>query len=313
MATRAGSAALLRSIDQRKRALEELIHVAQTVERLQQGLQAVLLLGASTSAIPRQSLQFYRGLDARLRGQPVRELSALLSGLEKAIRNDVGQILQLACIDDTTLLEQRDPGAGEAPDPTADVARLAGDFRRRVQTCVYLRVLLREQGVSTRALTLAVPTEQIRRQLAALEARARRCREKAVEEIHGLIEAVQRCLRDQTLPGAMGEGLRGVEAQLHSNLEHLQSGKPVDEMPFPVESFSLQAEATEAPPEMAGSSHGSAPEPAPRSQLRDAGVGADRSARPGLVRSLWLWCVTPTRVSWGAIRSGRYRPHSGSG
>lgn len=305
---------LLQTLDRKKRALEEVIHIAQTVERLQQGLEAVLLMGASTSRIPRHVLQFYRGLDARLRGQPVKDLSSLLHGLEKAIRNDLGQILQLAVVGDAALIEQRDEAALDAEAGAGDVARLAEDFRRRVQTAVYLRVLLQEQGFSTEPLELVVPAEQIQQQIEVLEQRGRQCRLKAQDEVRSVLKDVEHCLSGATIPEAMKGHLRQVQAQLQANLKHLRSGKPVDDMPFEIETFSLQEEAAVEPPQARGDQRASPAESKGGSAVggnRTAAEGRETAAgdkpHPGIFRSLWLWCMTPAEVSWKMIRNGNYK------
>jgi hypothetical protein len=307
------STELLQTIDRRKRALEEVMHVAQTVERMQQGLQAVLLMGGSTSRIPRHVLQFYRGLDVQLRGQPVKELAGLLRGLEKAIRNDLGQIMQLTMVDDAVLLAQRARKTGDPGGNAADVSRLAGDFRRRVQTAVYLRVLLQEQGARTEPLVLAVPAEQIQQQIEALESRGRQCRQQAQKDVRAIMTDIQGCLSDAAMPDGMKETLRQVQAQLQSNLRHLESGRPIDEMPFEIHTLVLQEEVVgEAAPaecdrtarrEAAGVS-GKADSHRTVAQRRPEAAGV--KTRPGVFRSLWLWCLTPADVSWTRIRSGDY-------
>jgi hypothetical protein len=314
------STELLQTLDRKKRALEEVIHVAQTVERLQQGLQAVLLMGASTSRIPRHVLQFYRGLDARLRGQPVRELSGLLGGFEKAIRNDLGQIMQLAVVGDAALIEQRDPAAGDAGASADAVGRLAEDFRRRVQTAVYLRVLLQEQGFRTEPLELAVPAEQIQQQITVLEQRGRQCRLKAQDEVRAVLADIERCLSSATIPEALKASLREVQTQLQANLAHLGSGKPVDEMPFAIETFLLQEDQPVEPARVPDNRRSplASGEGGATADGHSAVVGGRRTAaegretaagnnpRPGIFRSLWLWCITPPEVSWKTIRRGVY-------
>lgn len=305
------STELLQTLDRKKRALEEVIHIAQTVERLQQGLQAVLLMGASTSRIPRHVLQFYRGLDARLRGQPAKELSGLLQGLETAIRNDLGQILQLAMVGDAALIEQRHQAAVDAGEGAGDVRRLAEDFRRRVQTAVYLRVLLQEQGFSTEPLELVVPAEQIQQQIEALEQRGHQCRLKAQDEVRSVLKDIEQCMSSATIPEAMKVHLRQVQVQLQANLKHLGSGKPIDEMPFEIETFSLQEDVAVEPPQAHGdkrspraASKGGAEAGGNRPATEGREAAASDNPHRGIFRSLWLWCMTPAEVSWKMIRNG---------
>lgn len=298
------STELLQNLDQKKRVLEEVMHVAQTIERLQQGLQAVLLMGKTTHSIPRQALQLFKKLGEKLRGHPVNELMPMLHKLEEAIRNDVGQILQLAVIDDAGLLEMREQPEQGAAAVVEDVGRLAENFRRRVQTAVYLRVLLGEQGVDTAPLQLAVPAEQIQQQIEVLDERSRRCRLQVQEQVTSMLTDVQVLMLSETIPEPLKEHLRSVQAELQANLKHLESGRPVDEIPFEVEAFLLESEeplSFEAPkpaqPEEAGS------RPSNKSHAE-----GNRVAPPGFFRCLWTWCLTPTHVSWTEIRSGRYRP-----
>lgn len=295
---RDNSTDILQTLDYKKQALQELIQVAQTIERLQQGLQAVLLMGGNVQHIPRDVLRFYRGLDARLRAQPVRELSQLSNRLERAIRNDVGQILQLAAVEDSALLERHDQVV--QAEGAADALRLAEDFRRRVQTAVFLRVLLREHGVVTEPLEFTVPVQQIRQQIALLDERGRRYRVKAQREMHAVLKELQQCLVSETVPEALKETLRTVQRELRENLKHLQSGRPIEEMPFAVEYHFLQEETLPASPQ-------SFAEIEARRDDQEAQV-TELKSPPGLLHCLWLWCVTPTSVSWSMLRTGRYRP-----
>ena len=83
----ADSTELLQTLDRKKRALEEVIRVAQTVERLQQGLQAELRARAL-------------GEDADVAKELTRRLDGLLRGLltepDEAVENlPVARVLQL--------------------------------------------------------------------------------------------------------------------------------------------------------------------------------------------------------------------------
>jgi hypothetical protein len=289
---------LLRSLEEKKRALEEVMHVAQTVERLQEGLQAVLMMGKTANLIPRQVLKFYRGLDVKLRGQPVDKLTKLLSGLEQAIRNDIGQILQLAVIDDATMIDQRTRTGDDDEPPVDDVSQLAEDFRRRVQTAVYLRVLLREQGSSTDPMELAVPTEQIQQQIAALDERGLRCRKNMQVQVGDMLKDITQLLANEALPDVMKEHMQQAQAELEQNLKHLAAGNSVEDMPFYVDSFFLQNDQPETT---------SITSPSKAAPARKLDVPVPENSRRGFLECLRLWCITPKQVSWKEIRNGQYK------
>lgn len=296
---------LLHSLDEKKRALEEIMHVAQTVERLQEGLQAVLIMKETAHQIPRHVLKFYRGLDERLRGHPMNKLSKILSGLEQAIRNDLGQILQLAVVDDAALIDQRIEAEADNSPPVDDVSRLTEDFRRRVQTAVYLRVLLREQGATTEPMELVVPTEQIQQQINALDERGQRCRKNMQVQVDDMLKDITQLLANEMLPDALKVNMRQTRAELEENLKHLKAGKSIENMPFYVDSFFLQDDES-------GQGGGLDVElvSVPLSDVALPGkIDKPESGKEGrgFFRCLWLWCVTSTDVSWKEIRNGQYR------
>ena len=279
------------------------MQVACTIARLQEGLEAVLVMGQTTVEIPKAVLRFYRGLDERLRGQPVNKLTTILSGLEQAIRNDVGQILQMAVVDDAALIAQRTPNKAGELSPADEIAQLAEDFRRRVQMSVYVRVLLRGQGADTEPMELSVPTEQIRHQIEALKIRGRRHREAMQAQVKEMLEDIGHLLANEKIPDPIQEHLLQTRAGLTANLRHLGSRASLEDMPYHMGNAVLQDSIGEAWPDRESASP-TASEPSPE---QNPGKPQPETTPSGFFQCLWLWCVTPSTVSWKEIRSGRYQ------
>lgn len=296
------STEIMRSLERKRRALQEIINLTQMVEHLQDSLQAVMLLGKGDQQIPKQATALFKNLDERLRGHPASQLEELLQLQEDVIRNDLAQIMQMVNVEDDVLSGAKKEETDAADDAArTDVLSLVEDFRTRVHTAIFIRVLIREQGASTKPLALAVSTEKLEQQIAYLDERHRSCRDKLKARHSDMLKEINQILISDRTPDIMVPVLRSVQDDLKANLAHLEANKPVETMPYKVEEHLLSdlshpVEAAPSPTPVQIDSRKPEQKPIPTVFVRPR----------GFLQTLWLWLTTPTSVGWRVIRSGKY-------
>ena len=277
MSQRPSATAELESVRERRQALERALAIAASIERLQQGLEAAVLLGRPGTAIDPAILRKFGELDARTRGLPSPKLEQALRRLEAQVREQVGSILELSRADDEAL----------ARSPATTAALLRG-FRRAAHTAVAVRLLLRTRGVDAPATPLGIPAADLSRAARALGHREQACRQRVRREIVRLLTDTSRLLRRTDLPAAAVDMLQAMRAGLRQNLRMLDRGEAIEDLPATVEIVELTGEE-QAP--------AASPRPAP-GRPDDPGAGPAAAPRPGFLRRLWRWLNTPIGVRW---------------
>ena len=151
------------SLEHKMDTLEGLMRIAQSMERLQDSLQSVLLLGKSASRIPKSILKTFESLSEKTLTQPTKSLQATLANLDKIIKLKLNTIMSL-----TSSESNQDPKSnvfqvatiGEV-DAEDRIHKLVYEFKRTAQTAVALRVLLKERGVFTKPIDITKNHELI--------------------------------------------------------------------------------------------------------------------------------------------------------
>lgn len=267
-----------------KRALEQLVRVTESIERLHTGLQAAVLLGKPTNLIGPSALRFFQELSASTRLQPTGKLRITLAHLEERMRVLLQQVM--------TIAEQEPLSA--APEIFGDAnARSINEFRRVSQTAVALRILLRERGEATVPLNLPVSHSALRERMRKVAEQESRCREKVMDDILTVQVDARLLLDTESLSGPMRRMLVATVEQLDANLAHIQAGNSIESLPHPVEVIELAEEVVVEPVEI----------DVPCAQAEQTEPGGE--AEGSVLRQLDEWLNTPWTVSWKEIRSRR--------
>ncbi len=299
-------------LEQRRVALERLIRIAQSLEALQQGLQAVSEL-KSSRALPDAAVRTFEALGRKIRNLSDAQVKLRLNTLDHKVATKLKLVLGLA--DELQPdQEQRADGAR-----LALINDLVDEFKKHAQTAVALRVLLSRRGVEVEPLALSVPEETLRERLTFIASREHQCREAVVQQVDQLRADVQTLLANPNCKPALRAVLMAVLEALHANLAHLHEGKPVSSLPTPIADiafdttpFSGVSYAEPAPEAVPGSGKTDAGEPVSVSSSATAATPASSptknkaagptavspTAKPGFWRRFINWINTPWHVGW---------------
>ncbi|MBI3776244.1 MAG: hypothetical protein HY273_11950 [Gammaproteobacteria bacterium] len=294
----------LRILRSKKETLQNVIKIARALSRLHQGLQAVLLLGRASSKVPKHAVRFYDALSEDVKQLPSNTLQQDLIAVDRLVRQDFDNILTIADANETHFPAGANPAhAAESSKDDARIHKLLDEFRRRAQTAVCLRVILRERGIATTPLALPVPEAKLQRQIAVLEKKETQYKVKIRTDVAAMKNDVEILLKNTAFPEAIKQELRQTQLGLQKDIEHIDAGKDLDDLPFPIEAVE-SAETSYAAP--------------PLSAVQARPVVGQKQTPPavpppplGFFRKLWLWLTNPMREPWSKIgtENSSRRPH----
>ena len=284
---------LLRS---KKETLQNVIKIARALTRLHQSLQAILLLGCAASKAPKHAMRFYAALSEEAKHLPANILQQDLQAVDRLVRQDFASILAIADDNDTHF------PLGAAPAVAAPlghegmlVHKLLDEFRRRAQTAVSLRIILRERGIATARFVLPVPEAILQKQIEALEKKETHYKARIRTDVIAMQADVEALLKNAAFPDAIQHELRQTQQGLQQNIEHIDAGLDLDNLPFPIELVE-STEAIHSKNEFAGTEIKSAAIQKEATRSR-----ASAPAPLGFFRKLWLWSTNPMREPWSKI------------
>ena len=295
----------LRVLRSKKETLQNVIKIARALARLHQGLQAVLLLGRASSKVPKHAVRFYDALSEDVKHLPVNVLQQDLKAVDRLVRQDFDSILAIADANETHFTMGTPQAAAESQSQDeARVHKMLDEFRRRAQTAVCLRVILRERGIATAPLALPVPEPVLQKQIEVLEKKETHYKVKIRTDILAMKADIEALLKNTTFPDAIKQELKQTQLGLQLDLEHIDAGKDLDDLPFPIEA--VESAETVLAPHALADTHTKSPSP-----QKAATPPRAPPLEMGFFRKLWLWLNNPMREPWSKIgtKHSSYRPH----
>jgi hypothetical protein len=239
---RKSSTTELEIIDQKRQALQKLIKLTVTLNRLHQGLQAVLLMGKSASGIPQNIIEKFKSLSARLKNQPTETLQNTLSSTDLKIQSDIKHVLEISQKSEAELLQQISAENDRlAKTIEHDVQEHVNDFKKKSQASIALRLALKGRNIIIRAFNLPVPKSFIEKQIKQLNTREALCREKIKTDIDHLQGDIELMLSQDGCPDEIRQHLQQVQQELIENRACISAGKNIEDMPMLYESIELSA------------------------------------------------------------------------
>ncbi len=283
-------------IDERRTLLKKVVAIARAIERMQDSLEAVLVLGEETSRLPGNAITFFEGLSGKVRNQPTEKLQEYLRKLQILIHRELKQIIEFSRLDLS--------GQEEELPFTDESLKLLKEFKRRAQTAVSLRVILLNRGAVVPKATIPVPVREIRDQLTDLNVRERQQREKVKSEILAMKEDLQAMIDGHQHNQEMTAVFQGVIEGLERDLEAIRLGRRISELPHSFESVeSGQSRAEKEAILRERGVEGSWPEedgptpeePAPQQHEDEAPAPAEKA---GFLKRVSNWLNSPWGVTW---------------
>ncbi len=266
----------------KKRALEQVVRIAESVEQLNSGLQGVVLMGRPSADLHRNVLRYFERLDETVRVLPTQKIRATLQRLEQRIKGSIREIMALA---------EGGAGISEESSLSEPTASALNEFRRTAQTAVALRIVLRERGEPTRATALPVDPELLRRRVDEVSEQEKACRNRVMGDIKGMQRDLQAILTTSDMPEVMKTLARCTLEELQQNLRHLEAGGSIEKLPHSLEMVEMAEELPVTPPEP------SEPQPPPHPP-----APLTNSPKRGFLDRLELWLNSPWSVSWKDTR-----------
>ncbi|NOY67209.1 MAG: hypothetical protein GXP13_07350 [Gammaproteobacteria bacterium] len=282
----------LKNLQDKKNTLEQAIKIASSLEKLNQGLKAVILMGKPASGISKKSLENIEELDDKTKILSSFKLKEILARLEKTVHKKLTLIIEIAGMDEK--LDAEDNGAADLSQEEIDI--ILHEYLKSAQTAVALKVILRARGEVTRPTVLSLPSGVIKEQLAAVDAREKDCRLKVKAEMHDLIVDTEVVLSREDLPDELREIIEITRVSLEMNLQHIKEGKNINDMPVTIESIEIGSDKSR------------------RVQSKTKGQKnkiekikkiyykkTHKKPQSGFFQKLWRWVTTPPSVGWNDI------------
>ena len=283
-------------ISEQRSALEEIVKISLAVSRLQHGLQAVLLLGKPTSQISSSYLKKYDALKTSISSQPNDKLEQSLEILDKYINSAMQKLIDIVDAGERNLSEH-DSGSSTLDIIHENIHQELEDFRRKSQTAVVIRLLLRERGIKTQELTLVISEDIIVEKISDLHNKEKKCRKRIHAEIVVMEKTINSVLDNPSTPALVKEEMEATLDSLQKNLDHLLAGKPLDNLPIVFEIIEMGTEEDHKTAFTPTSLPAESPVDAPIIEKEVYKKKIKRS----VVALFFEWVRTPTNVSWKDI------------
>jgi hypothetical protein len=281
-------------ISAKRTALEQSLHIASLIERLNRSLEATMVAKRPGGNLPTEALRYYEGLDDLSRSLPVPLLKKRITNLGEEVQNGFRHILYL-----TRLLKGVEPEA-EAESDVSDVDRFLERFASHSSRLVGMRVALYKKGESSEALKLVIPTDLLNRRLEALSDLERHCRHKVRNEIKNLRQDTQQMLKSPNLLESMRSQLNSILDDLQTSLQHIETGGDISEIPVLVQTLGWDPSPMSTE-ELADMLRG---EEVEEILVEEITITApEDSTEPAFRDTLHYWLNTPLDVSWDTVKS----------
>ncbi len=284
---------------QKKRAtLEKVVQIALAVERLNDSLHSIVMLGKPVSSAAPKIKALMDSLEESVRVQPTGKLRETLAHLEKSVQGKLEIILDIAEMNDDQLVSL---SVGEE-----QIDALLETYSKNSQTAVAIKGILHSRGEVTKPTPFSVSSEIIVKKLAEVSAREKTCRKRVSLSIMNMMEETKEMLSSDTLNEGMRKVMENTVASLGLNLEHVESGKSIETMPVPIEIVILsEDEVTHLDSGREQHQHAptvsAAPPPPP-----SVNASIRKKARnASFTNKLMRWLTTPKGTTWDDIEKGR--------
>jgi hypothetical protein len=288
-----GPTAELEIIKQKRQALQNLIKITAMLNRLHQGLQAVLLMGQSAAGITGKLIEKFREYSDRLNSHPTDTLKNTLNTTEIRLQQNIKQVIEISQKSEDELKKQLAAKPDKSSSLAADtnIEDYVEDFKKKAQTSIALRITLKTRNVLLKAFNLPVPEAFIEKQLAILDVREAECKKRIQQDMTSLDSDIDNMLGREDCPDEIKQKLLLIKNNLQQNISHFAAGKNIDEMPMMYESIELAAPARDVEQFEAATN----PTPA---VATESSVPQKKSQKLGLTGKMMAWLKSPMHVKW---------------
>ncbi|WP_157678536.1 hypothetical protein [Oleiphilus messinensis] len=272
----------VKSIEERRSALEEIARLILNFQRLAASLNNIIAI-SSNDSLSEKAFELLDSLDEKQRALSSDDVEFRLETLENKIRDDVYYFINLKH-DAEPYIAKDIP-----PDDVLSHQRVE-EFKRRVKLVLAYRVLLCERGEQVQGFEIDIPVNTLKNYISKLRIQERIYKAKLLKdmkelqiELKGLIKSYSRI---PDLKDRLSSMLTGVEC----NINHIESGKSVASLPMAFDRIDLNQTAEE-PEEV--------PLPVPEVTEDET---SESNRKHGLLDSVNEWLNSPMDVKWKDVR-----------
>jgi len=234
----------LKQITDKRLALESLIKITLSIQSQQQSLLELAAIAKPSQDFPKKLMAHVSLLSNKIGDLPVTEIIQRLDAIELVIGKSLNKLLALVKID---IDELRDNQLSVIS--VDDFIDAITNFKRRTQTSIALRFILRERGVAIAPFSLAVPQESISGHIESLKKKENKCIKNIRKEIVSIIKDCDGLTANEQMSEGMKEDLLKVRKAMQVNIEHLDAGGTIGKIPNVFETIVLESQQFEVIPE----------------------------------------------------------------
>lgn len=287
----------LDQLTHKRTALESLIGIATSIHRQQAAMEGLAFIARPSQEIPAKTIHQLQDFEQKYAKLADEELVQWLNSIEDATRKVVEKVASVADLEIQALRDNEIKGLSVEGFNT-----LIADFERRTQTSLTLRYLLKKRGVVLAAFKLPFPQDSIAERVEALKEKETRCIAQITQEAQSILNDTRTLLQNPALPEKMLQQLHSVEEAMLANIQHLEAGGAITEIPH---KFEVVIQETDPLID----------EPRPQTPRPEAPIASkpmqpkpsDQPTRlPGkklsTLQLFFKWLTTPMSTSWKQLK-----------
>lgn len=294
----ANSTRKLALITEQRAALEKVVKISLAITHLQNGLESMLTIGREASQLPPEHIKTFEVISESIKHLPTGELKSAVSHLDSYITTALHGVMELVSQGEN-LLSGNNVDTDEISNLHKDIHIRLNTFRRKSQTAVVVRLLLRRRGFNTVPFVLPIPESTIVSKIIELEEKEKRCRQRIGEEIDLMESYIDNLLQTEELPAFAREEMQKVKVSLQNNRTHLLEGKPIDELPIVFEIVEMGDESIVY--DLGIESHNEESRNKNTKETSATTQPEQSRKRRGLFSRLKIWITSPVNVHWKDI------------
>lgn len=234
----------IRLLKQRRKSLDHVIKFTLGINRLQHSLESILLLKNPAKNIPRELLKLFGSISDAIATLPSSELTKRLTRIEESLQQDIDTIMGIS--NEPSVLDSTSSEQSTSEDIAEKLQTLVNDFRRRTNTAIVLKLHLRTRGMKVAETIIPVTPEALVTQVSKLVVEEKKCHERTKEGLIQLDKQVGEIIDNKNYPDAMRNHALSMRQQISENINHLDKGRDIENMPFVIEI--IQIDDTENKP-----------------------------------------------------------------
>ncbi len=305
------STAPMNLIRDKQRLLKRLIIITRAIERMQDSLNSVLILGKPSTDIPDGMLKYFHLLSNKIKQKPTEKIRQYLNQLELTIKSNLQEIIKISMLDHYA--GSVGPASNGAEKPYSDEAMyLLREFNKQAQTAVSLKILLLQRGVHTPGTVVKVPVHLIKGQLKHLAKKEEIQLNKIRTHVSDIQNDFESMLDSSEYTDEMKDMFRNVITGLKNDQRAISQGVRIYQLAFSFEKIKTgddkqhimqpsnkqeEINSVDLPEEM--------DQPDDVDQPEEIGKSEDMHTYPRkhvFFRTLFKWLNTPWSVTWDAIK-----------